>query len=226
MNDRAWSKLWSLVGLASFGFGLAATLVARGAGAAGESFVKLGQWAEASVVVSFPVLFCLLFLTTIIAYRFAQIKANAPWPERIPLAILDRDDVYFDSIDMRVFQCGMLFAYLALPSMFLIIIFIVFINGSVYYDGVKLFSGLEQFHPPALQHERFSGQYRFGSAHGPSYYPTASPVCYTIFLAIAVTFQALLAAKLLSRRRQDPALILEPPTSQDRTPGTLDGDWK
>ena len=88
-----------------------------------------------------------------------------------------------------LYQKVMLFGFLVLPTVFLLVVFNVFMEATTFDEDGHLFvSGWRQLIAVANVNwfDALTGQYRFGAANGPSYYPLIQPWLYLGFVGYVV----------------------------------------
>ena len=88
-----------------------------------------------------------------------------------------------------LYQKVMLFGFLVLPTVFLLVVFNVFMEATIFdTDGHLFVSGWRQLIAAATVNwsDALTGQYRFGATNGPSYYPIIQPWLYLVYVGYVV----------------------------------------
>jgi hypothetical protein len=203
MNDKALTKLWTVLGLASLLFGWAAAARSRGLSAKSGVVIDVGSLLpDASSILSFVVLAALILLNLYVTRQFAARYPDHSWVRRIPIAYFDSGDVDVTQPLGRLYQKFMLFGFLVLPTVFLVVVFNAFVEASVFDSaGTKLVSGWGQLiRIGGIDWaDAFQGRYRFAQPNGPSYYPIVQPWVY-LGLALYVVWSTAVTLKSVIRR--------------------------
>src|SRR5689334_2892680 len=105
MTEKAWKKVWAVMGTAALLFGYAAVLRSRGVAMKSEILDVGSLLPDASSILSFVILAALCWLTLLITRRYALRKLDQPWSGRLPIFYVDSDDIDVNTSDGKLFQC-------------------------------------------------------------------------------------------------------------------------
>jgi hypothetical protein len=213
MEDKAWGKIWGVVGLAALVFGWAAAARSRGLDAKTSVAVDVGSILPvASSILSFLVLFALTILTVEVTIRFAMLHLNDGWFKRVPIAFLSSDEIDPSSRDGKAYQAILFIAFSILPILFLFFVFVQFSDAPTYRPDGKLFeNGWANYMPTASPTWKWlSGLYRFGDPKGPSYYPVFQPWLYLSMLGLTAVRCAVMLQRVFRTAPSVQAEAAEP----------------
>lgn len=142
---------------------------------------------DASSILSFVILWVLVWVTLTVTMRHARNKEGA-WSARIPLFYFDAKNVDVATNDGRFYQGVMLTAFVIVPVILLTALYSSFLSYWAFdRAGNKFAQGINHLFPAGVPTAAaiFSGEFRYGSSNGPSYYPLIQPWLYLALLLAA-----------------------------------------
>jgi hypothetical protein len=229
MDESAFTKVWTTLGLTALYMSANALLHAQGS----ELFFPFPGLNDATryaatvygMMVSIPVLFVLLLLTRRYALRYGASR----WSTRVPVAFnLSIDPKDREGLGPH-YQATFVAAFLVVPVVLQIFLLAKFFDGTITHEATeRVFAndiwghlGFRTGTGEVLPADVLSGDYRYGGVqHGIDFYPVLQSWLFLLLVAVLVGS----TGRCLTHLWRPVSLGTDDPPSQVKVSGELPGE--